>query len=419
MAASGEPERRVVITGIGMVTPVGIGRDTTWAALLNGENGIGPVTLCDSTDLASRVAGEVTDFDPLDFIDRKQARRIDRFTQLALAASGEAIEHAGIDIAARADEIGVMIGCGIGGIRTLEEQFKVLFDRGPSRVSPFLVTAFISDMASGQVSIRHGARGPSYNTVSACASGADAIGTAFEVIKRGDAVAMITGGAEAGVSRMGLASFHAARALSTNFNDEPDRATRPFDVERDGFVLAEGAATLIMEDLEYAQQRGAEVIAELVAYGQSSDAFHITQPSENGEGAARAMEIALRHAGIETGDINYINAHGTSTSLNDKFETMSMKRVFGEGIFDLPISSTKSMVGHTLGACGAIEGAVVVLSLRDQRVHMTRNLDNPDPDCDLDYVPEGARDVEMTYAMSNSLGFGGHNSSLIFRRFDG
>ena len=230
---------------------------------------------------------------------------------------------------------------------------------------------------------------------------------------------MITGGAEAGVSRMGLASFHASRALSTGFNDEPDRATPPFDVERDGFVLAEGAATLIMEDLEYAQERGAEVIAELVAYGQSSDAFHVTQPSENGEGAARAMEIALRHAGIETGDINYINAHGTSTQLNDKFETMSMKRVFGEAIFDLPISSTKSMVGHTLGACGAIEGAVVVLSLRDQRIHMTRNLDNPDPDCDLDYVPEGARDVEMTYAMSNSLGFGGHNSSLIFRRFDG
>ncbi|MEE8338378.1 MAG: beta-ketoacyl-ACP synthase II [Dehalococcoidia bacterium] len=419
MAASGESERRVVITGIGMVTPVGIGRDRTWAALLDGENGIGPVTLCDTTDLASRVAGEVTDFDPLDFIDRKQARRIDRFTQLALAASGEAIEHAGIDIAARADEIGVMIGCGIGGIQTLEEQFKVLFDRGPSRVSPFLVPAFISDMAAGQVSIRYGARGPSYNTVSACASGADAIGTAFEVIKRGDAVAMITGGAEAGVSRMGLASFHASRALSTSFNDEPDRATRPFDAERDGFVLAEGAATLIMEDLEYAQQRGAEVIAELVAYGQSSDAFHVTQPSENGEGAARAMEIALRHAGIETSEINYINAHGTSTQLNDKFETMSMKRVFGEAIFEMPISSTKSMVGHTLGACGAIEGAVVVLSLRDQRIHMTRNLDNPDPDCDLDYVPEGARDVEMTYVMSNSLGFGGHNSSLIFRRFDG
>jgi 3-oxoacyl-[acyl-carrier-protein] synthase II len=412
-------KRSVVITGIGMVTPVGIGRETTWAALLNGENGIGPVTLCDTTDLASRVAGEVTDFDPLDFIDRKQARRMDRFTQLALAASGEAIDHAGIDIDARADEIGCIIGCGIGGIQTLEEQFKVLFERGPSRISPFLVPSFISDMAAGQVSIRYGARGPSYNTVSACASGADAIGTSFEVIKRGDAVAMITGGAEAGVSRMGLASFHASRALSTGFNDHPDRATRPFDVDRDGFVLAEGAATLIIEDLEYAQERGAEVIAELISYGQSSDAFHVTQPSENGEGAARAMQIALSHAQIPANEIDYVNAHGTSTQLNDKFETMSMKTVFGESALSMPISATKSMVGHTLGACGAIEGAVTALSLRDQRIHMTRNLDNPDPDCDLDYVPEGARDLDLTYAMSNSLGFGGHNTSLIFRRFDG
>ena len=419
MAASGQSERRVVITGIGMVTPVGIGRERTWAALLNGENGIGPVTLCDTTDLASRVAGEVTDFDPLDFIDRKQARRMDRFTQLALAASGEAIDHAGIDIDARADEIGCIIGCGIGGIQTLEEQFKVLFERGPSRISPFLVPSFISDMAAGQVSIRYGARGPSYNTVSACASGADAIGTSFEVIKRGDAVAMITGGAEAGVSRMGLASFHASRALSTGFNDDPDRATRPFDIDRDGFVLAEGAATLIIEDLEYAQERGAEVIAELISYGQSADAFHVTQPSENGEGAARAMQIALGHAQITANEIDYVNAHGTSTQLNDKFETMSMKTVFGESALSMPISATKSMVGHTLGACGAIEGAVTALSLRDQRIHMTRNLDNPDPDCDLDYVPEGARDLDLTYAMSNSLGFGGHNTSLIFRRFDG
>ncbi|HJM75624.1 MAG TPA: beta-ketoacyl-ACP synthase II [Dehalococcoidia bacterium] len=419
MAASGQSERRVVITGIGMVTAVGIGRETTWEALLNGENGIGPVTLCDTTDLASRVAGEVTDFDPLDFIDRKQARRMDRFTQLALAASGEAIEQAGIDIEARADEVGCMIGCGIGGIQTLEEQFKVLFEHGPSRISPFLVPSFISDMAAGQVSIRYGARGPSYNTVSACASGADAIGTSFEVIRRGDAVAMITGGAEAGVSRMGLASFHASRALSTSFNDDPDRAARPFDIDRDGFVLAEGAATLIIEDLECAQERGAEVIAEVISYGQSADAFHVTQPSENGEGAARAMEIALGHAGIAASEIDYVNAHGTSTQLNDKFETMSVKTVFGESALSLPISATKSMVGHTLGACGAIEGAVTALSLRDQRIHMTRNLDNPDPDCDLDYVPEGVRNVDLTYAMSNSLGFGGHNSSLIFRRFDG
>ncbi|MEE8422627.1 MAG: beta-ketoacyl-ACP synthase II [Dehalococcoidia bacterium] len=414
-----QADRRVVVTGIGMLTPVGIDREATWSALLAGENGIGPVTLCDTTDLASRVAGEVTDFDPLDFMDRKEARRIDRFTQLAVAASGEALEHSGLDISVAADEIGVMIGSGIGGIQTLEEQFHVLFERGPGRVSPFLVPAFISDMAAGQVSIRYGARGPNYNTVSACSSGADAIGTAFEVIRRGDAVAMLCGGTEAGVTRMGLAAFHASRALSTSYNDDPEHASRPFDAERDGFVLAEGAATLVIEELEFAQERGASILAEIVAYGQSADAFHVTQPSENGEGAARAMEVALKHAGVSASEMDYVNAHGTSTPLNDKFETLSMKRVFGESVIGLPISSTKSMVGHTLGACGGIEAAATVLSIRDQRVHMTRNLAVPDPDCDLDYIPEGARDLDVTYAMSNSLGFGGHNSSLIFRRFDG
>ncbi len=414
-----QADRRVVVTGIGMLTPVGIDREATWSALLAGENGIGPVTLCDTTDLASRVAGEVTDFDPLDFMDRKEARRIDRFTQLAVAASGEALEHSGLDISVAADEIGVMIGSGIGGIQTLEEQFHVLFERGPGRVSPFLVPAFISDMAAGQVSIRYGARGPNYNTVSACSSGADAIGTAFEVIRRGDAVAMLCGGTEAGVTRMGLAAFHASRALSTSYNDDPEHASRPFDAERDGFVLAEGAATLVIEELEFAQERGASILAEIVAYGQSADAFHVTQPSENGEGAARAMEVALKHAGVSASEMDYVNAHGTSTLLNDKFETLSMKSVFGESVIGLPISSTKSMVGHTLGACGGIEAAATVLSIRDQRVHMTRNLAVPDPDCDLDYIPEGARDLDVTYAMSNSLGFGGHNSSLIFRRFDG
>ena len=410
--------RRVVITGIGMMTPVGIGRDTTWTALLAGENGIGPVTLADTTDLQSRVAGEVTGFDALDYLERKEARRMDRFTHLAIAASGEALDDAGLDVSMAAEEIGVMIGCGIGGLQTLEEQFKVLFERGPSRLSPFLVPAFISDMAAGQVSIRYGARGPNYNTISACASGSDAIGTAMEVILRGDAVAMLAGGAEAGVTRMGLAAFHAARALSTQRNDDPEHASRPFDAERDGFVLAEGAATLVLEDLEFAQERGAPIVAELVSYGQSADAFHITQPSENGEGAARSMEIALRKAGIVASDIDYINAHGTSTLLNDKFETLSVKRVFGEEAGSVPMSSTKSMVGHTLGAAGAIEAAVTALSLRDQRVHMTRNLEIADPDCDLDYITEGARDIELRYAMTNSLGFGGHNSTLILRTFE-
>ena len=410
--------RRVVITGIGMMTPVGIGRDTTWTALLAGENGIGPVTLADTTDLQSRVAGEVTGFNALDYLERKEARRMDRFTHLAIAASGEALDDAGLDVSMAAEEIGVMIGCGIGGLQTLEEQFKVLFERGPSRLSPFLVPAFISDMAAGQVSIRYGARGPNYNTISACASGSDAIGTAMEVILRGDAVAMLAGGAEAGVTRMGLAAFHASRALSTQRNDDPEHASRPFDAERDGFVLAEGAATLVLEDLEFAQERGAPIVAELVSYGQSADAFHITQPSENGEGAARSMEIALRKAGIVASDIDYINAHGTSTLLNDKFETLSVKRVFGEEAGSVPMSSTKSMVGHTLGAAGAIEAAVTALSLRDQRVHMTRNLEIADPDCDLDYITEGARDIELRYAMTNSLGFGGHNSTLILRTFE-
>ena len=411
--------RRVVVTGIGMLTPVGIGRERSWSAMLAGENGIGPVTLVDASDMASRVAGEVTDFDPLQYLERKEVRRFDRFTQLAIAASGEAIEHAGLDVAAAADEIGVMIGCGIGGIQTLEEQFHVLFERGPSRISPFLVPAFISDMAAGQVSIHFGARGPNYNTVSACASGADAIGSAFEAIRRGDAVAMLAGGAEAGVTRMGLAAFHATRALSTGFNDAPERASRPFDAERDGFVLAEGATTLVLEELERARARGASVLAEVVAYGQSADAFHVTQPSENGEGAARAMAAALRKAAISASEIDYMNAHGTSTPLNDAFETMSVKRVFGEAALGLPMSSTKSMVGHTLGACGAIEAAATVLSIRDRRIHMTRNIEVPDPECDLDYVAEGARDLDVTYGMSNSFGFGGHNSSLIFRRFDG
>ncbi|RLT35297.1 MAG: beta-ketoacyl-[acyl-carrier-protein] synthase II [Chloroflexi bacterium] len=416
MTTAYEP-RRVVVTGVGLVTAVGNTREETWAALLAGKNGIVPVTLCDTDGLASRIAGEVQGFDPLNFIDRKDARRMDRFVQLAVAATAEALAHSGLDVAANADQVGVMIGAGIGGLTTLEEQFHTLFEKGPDRISPFLVPMFISDMAAGQVSIQFGARGPNYNTVSACASGADALGTALEVIRRGDAVAMLAGGAESAITRMGLASFAASRALSTKRNNDPEHASRPYDLHRDGFVLAEGAATLVLEDLEFAQARGATILAEFMSYGQSADAFHVTQPSENGEGAARAMQIALRKAGIAASAINYINPHGTSTPLNDKFETMSVKAVFGEAARGIPMSSTKSMVGHSLGACGGIEAGVTVLSLRDQRIHPTRNLIVPDPDCDLDYVPEGPRDLAIEYAMSNSLGFGGHNSSLIFRRW--
>ena len=408
---------RTVVTGIGMMTPVGIGRDESWRSLLDGVNGIGPVTLVESDDLPSRIAGEVTGFDPLTWLSRKDARRMDRFVQLAVAASDEALEQSGLDVPAEAEAVGCMIGSGIGGIGTLEDQFKIFFDQGARRVSPFLVPMFISDMAAGQVSIRTGARGPNVNTVSACASGADAIGTAYEVLRRGDASAMIAGGTDAGVTRMSIAAFAASRALSTGRNDDPDHASRPFDLERDGFILGEGAGTLILETLDHAQERGATILGEIVGYGASADAFHVTQPSENGEGAARAMRVALKKAGINASDVSYINAHGTSTPLNDKFETMSMKTVFGEAAAAIPISSTKSMIGHTLGAGGAIEAGVSIMSILDQRVHGTHNLIVPDPDCDLDYVAEGARDVAIEYVVSNSLGFGGHNSSLIFKRF--
>ncbi|TAK73216.1 MAG: beta-ketoacyl-[acyl-carrier-protein] synthase II [Dehalococcoidia bacterium] len=409
-------DRRVVVTGVGMFSAVGAGREATWQALLAGTNGIRAITRVETADLPTRVAGEVPDFDLATYLDRKEAKRMDRFTHLAVMAAGEAIEHSGIDIAADADEIGCMIGSGIGGMETLEQEFKVFFEK-PTRVSPFLVPMFIPDMAAGQTSIRFGLRGPNFNTVSACASGADAIGTAAETIRRGDAVAMVAGGAEASVTRMTIAAFAASRALSRN--NDPETASRPFDLDRDGFVLGEGAGILVLEEREHAEARGATILAELSAYGQSSDAFHVTQPSENGEGAARAMRIALKKAGIQPSEIDYVNAHGTSTPLNDKFETLSLKAVFGESMPGIPVSSSKSMIGHTLGAAGGLESAVTVLSIRDQRIHQTLHLLTPDPACDLDYVPEGPRNVALKHAMSNSLGFGGHNSSLIFSRYEG
>lgn len=409
-------ERRVVVTGVGMLSAVGAGREATWQALLAGTNGIRAITRVETADLPTRVAGEVPEFDLSTYLDRKEARRMDRFTHLAVMAAGEAIEHSGIDIAAEADEIGCMIGSGIGGMETLEQEFKVFFEK-PTRVSPFLVPMFIPDMAAGQTSIRFGLRGPNFNTVSACASGADAIGTALETIRRGDAVAMVCGGAEASVTRMTIAAFAASRALSRN--NDPETASRPFDLDRDGFVLGEGAGILVLEEREHAEARGAAILAEMTSYGQSADAFHVTQPSENGEGAARAMRIALKKAGIAAADIDYVNAHGTSTPLNDKFETLSLKAVFGESMLGIPISSSKSMFGHTLGAAGGLEAAVTVLSIRDQRIHQTLHLLTPDPDCDLDYVAGGPRDLALKYAMSNSLGFGGHNSCLIFNRYEG
>ncbi|MEX1023300.1 MAG: beta-ketoacyl-ACP synthase II [Dehalococcoidia bacterium] len=410
-------ERRVVVTGIGILCADGAGREAAWANLLAGANGIDHTTRVDTSDLPSQVAGEVPEFDLSTYIDRKEARRMDRFTHLAVSAAGEALDQAGLDLASEGNEIGCMIGSGIGGIGTLEEEFDVFFHKGPNRVSPLLVPMFIPDMAAGQTSIRFGLRGPNYNTVSACASGADALGTAFEVIRRGDALAMVAGGSEACVTRMSIAAFANSRALSRN--NDPETASRPYDVGRDGFVIGEGAGILVLEDREHAEARGAAIYAEMVAYGQSADAFHVTQPSENGEGAARAMNLALKKAGLSAEQVDYVNAHGTSTPLNDKFETMSLKTVFGEGAHSVPVSSSKSMIGHTLGAAGGIESAVTVLSIRDQKIHPTIHVLNPDPDCDLDYVTEGARDLDLRYGMSNSLGFGGHNSSLIFARYEG
>ncbi|MDP2326944.1 MAG: beta-ketoacyl-ACP synthase II [Dehalococcoidia bacterium] len=409
-------ERRVVVTGAGIICAIGVGREASWQAMLAGTSGITMTTLVDASDLASKVSGQVPEFDLSTYLDRKEARRMDRFTHLAIMAAGEALEQAKLPLDQIADTTGCMIGSGIGGIETLEQEFDTFFHKGPSRVSPFLVPMFIPDMAAGQVSIRFGLRGPNFNPVSACASGADALGTAFEIIRRGDADAMVAGGAEAAVNRMSIAAFAASRALSRN--DDPLTASRPFDLNRDGFVLGEGAGILVLEEREQAIARGATILCEMVGYGQSADAFHVTQPSENGEGAARAMNIALKKAGIAASEIDYLNAHGTSTPLNDKFETLSVKTVFGESAARLPISSTKSMIGHTLGAAGGIESAATVLSIRDQKIHPTIHIVTPDPDCDLDYVPEGPRDLAIRYAMSNSLGFGGHNSSLIFKRHE-
>ena len=415
---TGTPEgRRVVVTGIGILSAVGAGRDETWKNLLAGMNGIDHTTHVDTSDLPSRVSGEVPEFDLSTYIDRKGVRRMDRFTHLAVCAAGEALDQAKLDLAAEGDHIGCMIGSGIGGIGTLEAEFDVFFHKGPNRVSPLLVPMFIPDMAAGQTSIRFGLRGPNYNTVSACASGADAIGTAFEVIRRGDAIAMVAGGSEACVTRMSIAAFANSQALSTN--NDPNTASRPFDANRDGFVIGEGAGILVLEDREHAEARGAQIFAEVVSYGQSADAFHVTAPSENGEGAARAMNIAIAKAGINASDIDYVNAHGTSTPLNDKFETMSIKTVFGEGAYAVPVSSSKSMIGHTLGAAGGIESAITVLSIVNQKIHGTIHLETPDPNCDLDYVSDGPRDLDIKYAMSNSLGFGGHNSSLLFSRYEG
>jgi 3-oxoacyl-[acyl-carrier-protein] synthase II len=408
---------RVVVTGIGLVTPVGSDRKSTWDSLLAGKSGADYISLFDAEGFTSRIAAEVNGFDGAAILGRKEAKRLDRFSQFAAVASLEALEDAGIDMATEdPDRVGVLIGSGVGGIITITEQHNVMLNKGPKRVSPFLVPMMLGDMASGQVSMMIGAKGPNFSTVSACATGADSIGEALEMIRRGRADVVIAGGTEAAVCEIGVAGFNSCMALSTR-NDDPQGASRPFDSGRDGFVLGEGAGVLILESLEHAEKRGANVLAEIAGYGASSDSHHVTQPHPEGEGAARAMKWALGDANLQPEDVVYINAHGTSTPMNDKFETIAMKRMFGDHAYKLAISSTKSMTGHLLGAAGGIEAAFSVLAVNEGAIPPTINLDDPDPDCDLNYTPNKAVMQKVDVAMSNVFGFGGHNASLVFKSF--
>ncbi|MBM4463266.1 MAG: beta-ketoacyl-ACP synthase II [Chloroflexi bacterium] len=406
---------RVVITGMGAVSPLGLNVTSMWESLINGRSGVERITLFDPELFETKIAAEVKGFNAADYLDHKKARHMDRYAHFAVVASLEAVEQARLSFD-DAEEIGVIIGSGIGGLGTLSAQFGVLAERGPRKVSPFLIPMMITDAASGQVSILLGAKGVNFCATSACSSGADAIGEACEIIKRGDAQVMLAGGAEAAITPIGIAAFNAAGALSTR-NDEPQKASRPFDVQRDGFVMGEGGAVLVLESLSHARVRGASILAEVLSYGATSDAYHITQPAAGGEGGAKAMQIALKKAGIRPDEIDYINAHGTSTPLNDKSETMAIKTVFGQHAYRIPISSTKSMMGHLIGAAGAIEAIICVLVIQHGVIPPTINLTNPDPECDLDYVPHVSRQQKVTAALSNSFGFGGHNSVLILREY--
>ena len=410
-------KRRVVVTGLGLVTPCGNDVPTTWSALMNGENGADYIKKFDAEKFSARFACEVKDFDPLNFLDKKEARRMGAFTHFALAASDEAVKSSGLVIdESNADMVGTYISSGIGDFWAIEREHEKLLNSGPDRVSPFFIVSAIVNLAAGNVSIRHGARGPNSATATACSAGAHAIGDSFRIIERGDADAMICGGAESAITPMSVAGFASMRALSTR-NDEPKRASRPFDAERDGFVIGEGAGLLILEELEFAKARGANILAEIVGYGMSGDAFHVTMPDETGSGAIRVMQRALKDAGLTPDKIGYINAHGTSTPYNDKFETLAIKQVFGDNAYNIPVSSTKSMTGHALGAAGGIEAVFSVLAIKEGKLPPTINYEVPDPDCDLDYISEGARDVTVDHVLSNNFGFGGTNACLIFKRY--
>jgi 3-oxoacyl-[acyl-carrier-protein] synthase II len=410
--------RRVVVTGIGLVSSLGIGTEANWAGIKAGRSGIGSITKFDTTHFATRIAGEVKNFDPLAYVEKKDVKKMDIFIQYAIAASQCAMDDSGLTITPELSRrIGVFIASGIGGFTTIEREHKALLEGGPRKISPFFIPSAIINLAAGQVSIRFGARGPNSATCTACSASAHAIGDAFEIIKRGAAEVMIAGGSEAAITPMGIGGFGALRALSTR-NDEPDKASRPFDRDRDGFIVGEGSGVLILEEYEFAKARGARIYAELVGYGMSADAYHITAPSEDGDGAFRVMTEAIETAGVTTADVDYINAHGTSTPQGDALETLAINRCFGEHAKDIAVSSTKSMTGHLLGAAGGLEAGITVLAVYHQIAPPTINLDHPDDNCNLDYVPHHSRPLPITYALSNSFGFGGTNAALLFKKYD-
>jgi len=411
--------RRVVVTGMGAVTPLGIGVDNTWRAMLDGRSGIGPITQFDAAEFATRIAGEVKGFEAGDYIEAKEIKKMDRFIHLAIAASRMAMDQSGLVIDDRnANRVGVLVSAGMGGLPAIEKYHAVYMERGPKKITPFFIPMLIINLASGQISIMFGAKGPNTSVVTACATGSHSIGDAAKLIERGAADAMIAGGTESVITALGIGGFNAMKALSTR-NDEPQRASRPFDAERDGFVMGEGAGVVVLEEMESAKKRGANILAEVAGYGLTGDAYHITSPAPNGEGAARCIKMALDDAGMDPGELDYINAHGTSTKFNDEFETMAIKSVLGDYAYKLPVSSTKSMTGHLLGAAGGVEAIVAVMSILENRVPPTINYENPDPECDLDYVPNAARDAKVDAALSNSFGFGGTNACLVFKRFTG
>ncbi|WP_049628819.1 beta-ketoacyl-ACP synthase II [Bacillus sp. JFL15] len=409
-------KKRVVVTGLGALSPLGNDAETSWKNAISGVSGVGPITRVESDEYPAKVAAELKDFNIENYMDKKEARKMDRFTQYAVVAAKMAVEDAGLNITEEiAPRVGVWVGSGIGGLETLESQFEIFLTKGPRRVSPFFVPMMIPDMATGQISIALGAKGVNSCTVTACATGTNSIGDAFKVIQRGDADAMITGGTEAPLTRMSFAGFSANKALSTN--PDPKTASRPFDKNRDGFVMGEGAGIVVLEELEHALARGAKIYGEIVGYGSTGDAYHITAPAQDGEGGARAMQEAIKDAGIEPEEIDYINAHGTSTYYNDKYETKAIKTVFGDHAYKLAISSTKSMTGHLLGAAGGIEAIFSVMAIKDSVIPPTINIETPDEECDLDYVPDKAREQDVNIVLSNSLGFGGHNATLIFKKY--